>query len=130
MKADLPAAAVRPLSLLAGIMDFSTGILLMADPRFTCRLMGLTAVSDTAFLPFVGAFVTAVGLSYLWGLWRRSLRATWEFTALVRCIIGIFVAIAVGRGSMAAGWLPVTVTDLGLSALQIIFLRNGWVRDE
>jgi hypothetical protein len=129
MKPDFPPALVRPITLLAGTMDFCTGILLIAAPRLTCRLMGLTAVSDFGFLPFVGAFVAAIGSSYLWGLRRGNLRGTWEFTALVRGIIGAFVAISVASGTMAAGWLPVAATDLGLALLQIVFLRKGWVRD-
>jgi len=118
---------VRSITLLAGAMDFCTGVMLMANPRFTCGLMGLRTLSEVGFLPWVGAFVAAIGFSYFWGLWRKQLRSTWEFTALVRCIIGVFVAISVATGNLAAGWLPVAVTDLGLALLQISFLRKGWI---
>ena len=129
MKADRATALVRTITLLAGAMDLCTGILLMVNPRFTCRLMGLPTLSEVGFLPFVGAFVTAVGSSYLWGLWRRQLRSTWELTALVRFIIGVFVTISVASGTLATGWLTVAATDLGLALLQSIFLRKGWTRD-
>jgi hypothetical protein len=129
MKANRLAKLVLTITLLAGAMDFCTGLLLMVDPLFTCRLMGLTQLSGLDFLPWVGAFVTAVGLSYIWGWWRGRLRFTWEFTALVRCVIGTFVTVSVARGALAPGWLPVAATDGGLALVQMVFLGKGWVVD-
>ena len=129
MPAKFPRSAVRPITLLAGMMDSCTGILLIFAPRLTCRLMGLSTITDVGFLPFVGAFVAAVGFSYFWGLRPGRLRLTWELTALVRSVIGTFVTVSILTGGLAPGWLPVAATDLGLALLQIVFLRKGWVRD-
>jgi hypothetical protein len=118
------------LSLLAGAMDFFTGVLLMTTPRLTFRLMGLAEVEDVAFVRFIGAFVASVGLTYLWGLYRGSLKTTWEFTALVRGCVGFFVTIAIARHVLELGWLTVAATDLGLAGLQVFFLQKGWVSDE
>jgi hypothetical protein len=111
-------------------MDFCTGGLLIAAPRLTFRLMGLAAASDTTFIRFVGAFVLSVGCCYFWGLYRFTLRSTWEFTALVRGCVGGFVVFAVVLQLLESRWMSVAVTDVGLAVLQIFFLKKGWVRDE
>lgn len=129
MPANSRSSLVRPITLLAGAMDACTGLLLIFAPRLTCRLMGLSAIPDVDFLPFVGAFVAAVGFSYFWGLRPGRLRATWELTALIRSVIGTFVSVSIVSGKLAPGWLPVAATDLGLALLQFGFLRKGWVRD-
>lgn len=130
MPSKIPWIAVRPITLLAGAMDSCTGLLLIFAPRLTCRLMGLSAMPDLGFLPLVGAFVAAVGFSYIWGLRRGRLRVTWELTALVRGVIGTFVAVSILTGRLAPGWLSVAAADLGLALLQTVFLRKGWVRDD
>ena len=89
--------------LIAGISDTSTGVLLIAAPVFTVRMMGVSVPYDaTPFLSFIGAFVLAVGLSYLYGalLIRRTggvprLEAVWLLTAIIRSSVAIFVLGAV-----------------------------------
>lgn len=83
---------------------------------------------------FVGAFVGAVGLSYLWALaqWRRSgspavLREVWKFTALVRLAAGGFAAFAILSGALEPGWWTVPAFDLSLAVLQLALLRRGWL---
>jgi hypothetical protein len=54
--------------MLTGFSDSSTGVLLIAAPEFTLRLMGLHVPADALpFLSFVGAFVLSVGLCCLYG---------------------------------------------------------------
>ena len=127
MKAPFPSWVVPLISFAAGAMDFSTGVLLIAAPQLTFRLMGLTAVSDLPLARFIGAFVAAVGALYLWALYRGKLRLAWEFTALVRSFIGCFAGLSVVLGSLEHGWVTVAITDLGLAGLQIYFLWKDWV---
>jgi hypothetical protein len=129
MKAPFPSWVVPLISFAAGAMDFSTGVLLIAAPAFTYRLMGLATVSDLALVRFIGTFVAAVGALYLWALYRAKLQVAWEFTALVRGFVGCFVGFSVVVGNMEHGWVAVAVTDLGLAGLQIYFLRKEWVLD-
>jgi hypothetical protein len=129
MKAPFPSWVVPLISFAAGAMDLCTGVLLIAAPKITFRLMGLSAVSDLALVRFVGAFVASVGALYLWALYRAKLRAAWEFTALVRSFIGYFVGISVILGTLEHGWVTVAITDLGLAGLQIYFLSRNWVHE-
>jgi hypothetical protein len=130
MKAPFPPWVVPLISFAAGAMDFCTGVLLIAAPEVTFRLMGLTAVSDPALVRFIGAFVAAVGALYLWALYRRKLRLAWEFTALVRSFIGCFVGLSVVLRTLEQGWVTVAITDFGLAGLQVYFLWKNWVYDE
>jgi hypothetical protein len=121
--------------LVAGISDTFTGALLIAAPVFTVRMMGLSVSHDaTPFLSFIGAFVLAVGLSYLYGalLVRRTdgvprLEAVWLLTAISRSSVAIYALAAVLNGTLASGWLTIAIFD-GLCALiQARGLRRGWL---
>ncbi len=118
------------LCLLAGSADSLTGALLVASPALTLRLMGIgTVPADPVYLRFVGVFVGAVGLSYLFpfagDLARRAmrLRTVLEVTALVRACVAAFVALAISSGALELAWASVAVTDAGLAAIQIGMLR-------
>lgn len=121
--------------LIAGLSDASTGALLIAAPLFTLRMMGLVVPSDASpFLSFIGAFVLAVGLAYLYGalLVRRNrsgarLEAVWLLTAMIRSSVAIFVAAAVVSGSLAPGWLAIAVFDGICVVIQARGLRRGWL---
>ena len=121
--------------LIAGISDTSTGALLIAAPLFTLRMMGLAVPRDaTPFLSFIGAFVLAVGLAYLYGalLVRRNrgvprLEAVWLLTAMIRSSVAIFVVAAVLSGSLAPGWLTIAVFDGTCVVIQARGLRRGWL---
>ena len=121
--------------LIAGASDTSTGALLIAAPVFTIRLMGLTVPRDaTPFLSFIGAFVLAVGLSYLYGalLIRRSggmprLEAVWLLTAIIRSSVAIFILAAVLSGTLPAGWLTIAVFDGICVLIQARGLHRGWL---
>lgn len=121
--------------LVAGLSDASTGALLIAAPLFTLRMMGLAVPSDaTPFLSFIGAFVLAVGLAYLYGalLVRRTsgvprLEAVWLLTAMIRSSVAIFVVAAVLNGSLSPGWLTIAVFDGICVLIQARGLRRGWL---
>ncbi len=121
--------------LIAGVSDASTGALLIAAPVFTIRMMGLSVPSDaTPFLSFIGAFVLAVGISYLYGalLIHRTggvprLEAVWLLTAIIRSSVAIFVLAAVLNGTLAAGWLAIALFDGICVCIQARGLRRGWL---
>lgn len=121
--------------LVAGFSDTSTGALLIVAPLFTLRMLGLVVPADaTPFLSFIGAFVLAVGLSYLYGalLVRRAggvqrLEAVWLLTAIIRSSVAIFVLAAVLNGSLAPGWLAIAIFDGICVLIQARGLRRGWL---
>ncbi|HEY2469392.1 MAG TPA: hypothetical protein VGI45_16345 [Terracidiphilus sp.] len=121
--------------LVAGLSDTSTGVLLIVAPLFTLRMMGLAVPHDaTPFLSFIGAFVLAVGLAYLYGalLVRRTsgvprLEAVWLLTAMTRSSVAIFVVAAVLNGSLAPGWLTIAIFDAICVLIQARGLRRGWL---
>ena len=121
--------------LVAGVSDTFTGMFLIAAPVFTIRMMGLSVPNDaTPFLSFIGSFVFAVGLSYLYGalLVRRSdgaprLEAVWLLTAIIRSSVAIFVLAAVLNGALASGWLTIAIFDGICALIQARGLRRGWL---
>jgi hypothetical protein len=121
--------------LIAGVSDASTGVLLIAAPVFTVRMMGLSVPRDaTPFLSFIGAFVLAVGISYLYGalLIHRTggaprLEAVWLLTAIIRSSVAIFILAAVLNGTLPAGWLTIAVFDGICVLIQASGLRRGWL---
>ncbi len=121
--------------LIAGVSDASTGALLIAAPVFTIRMMGLSVPSDaTPFLSFIGAFVLAVGLSYLYGalLIHRTgagprLEAVWILTAIIRSSVAIFIVAAVLTGTLAFGWITIALFDGVCVLIQASGLRRGWL---
>ncbi|HMG86625.1 MAG TPA: hypothetical protein VK574_12915 [Terracidiphilus sp.] len=121
--------------LIAGVSDASTGALLIAAPVFTVRLMGLSAPRDAApFLSFIGSFVFAVGLSYLYGalLIHRTgsmprLEAVWLLTAIIRSSVAIFVLVAVLTGTLALGWITIALFDCICVLIQARGLHRGWL---
>ena len=121
------------LSLIAGALDFCTGFVLVVAPALMLHLMGVKEVyGDLVYLRFVGAFVFAVGTSYLWAWrgWRLTgkatlLRATLEITIIFRLAAGTFAAWAILRGWLVPAWASVTLTDFGLALTQGWLLRRG-----
>jgi hypothetical protein len=121
--------------LIAGVSDASTGALLIVAPVFTVRMMRLSVPYDaTPFLSFIGAFVLAVGLSYLYGalLIHRTggvprLEAVWLLTAIIRSSVAIFVMAAVLSGTLAIGWITIALFDGICVVIQARGLRRGWL---
>ena len=121
------------LALGTGALDFGTGLGLVAAPAWTLLLMGVPVPSGEAllFVRFVGAFVWAVGASYLWATMEPAtrLRTVLGATIWFRVAAGAFTGAAVSHGNLAPGWLAVTATDWALVAAQLWLLAKGAGRD-
>jgi len=118
------------LALGAGALDFCTGLGLIFAPDLMLKLMGAGALAaePTIYLRWIGAFVAAVGFSYLWALWRRDvllLRHVLELTVLFRLAAGAYSAWAVASGALPMAWVSVPLTDFFLAATQTWLVRRG-----
>jgi hypothetical protein len=125
----------RGLALIAGAMDAATGAGLVLLPEWTLRCMSVDAPGAEAlvFLRWVGAFVGAVGSSYLVALARGGagrLREVFVTTLLFRAAAGGFCTVAVAGGALEPRWITVALTDGALVAAQIWLLRRGGWADE
>lgn len=120
----------RATCLVAGACDLTTGLLLLAAPVATLRLMRAhDALSEPAWMRFIGAFVLGVGLLHLYGLLREPrggarLTHLMEATALLRLVVAAFTASAVATGTLSAAWLSVTMTDGTFALAQVALLRK------
>ena len=120
---------MRRLALLAGSLDFCTGLGLVSIPNTVLRLMGAPATNADAsvFLRFVGAFVAGVGATYLWAFLTSEtvrLRVVFEFTILFRAAAGLYCTWAILMRALPSAWWSVPVTDFTLIALQLLMLRR------
>lgn len=124
---------------LAGVCDALTGVLLVTAPGATLALLGIATPGPQAapetlfFVRWIGIFVGAVGLAYLYPLLlpteerKRRQRPVLEITALVRAAVASFLAWQLGSGTLDPAWVTVMVTDLVLALFQIEILRRGLV---
>jgi hypothetical protein len=128
--------AIVLLSLGAGLMDTTTGLLLVSIPGKTLALFGATMPGGGSdiLMRFVGAFVGGVGLSYLWALATprfdfrsRRLHGVWGATTMIRTCIALFTFTAVATGHLAPAWLVVGFSDATIAAIQTWGLRAGWL---
>ena len=124
-----PTSPLRLFTLTAGLMDFTTGLGLVFFPGKLLPLMRVATPTTDAlvFLRFVGAFVAAVGATYLWALLRNNhayLRAVFELTIPFRLAAGAYSATAILLGWLAPAWAIVPVTDFALVAAQLWLLRQ------
>ncbi len=121
--------------VLAGCCDASTGALLLIAPALTLRLMLLRAPDDALiYISFIGAFVLATGLAYLYGAYlvmREScsskLEMIWLLTALTRTSVAVFVITQVLAGNLPVGWISVAAADGICVLIQATGLRKGWL---
>lgn len=122
----------RWLATGAGAMDFATGLGLVFAPAWVLPLMrvAVPAGDGLVFLRWVGAFVGAVGASYLLAMARGGearLKSVLEFTIPFRLAAGCFSAAAVALGWLPVMWASVPATDLALAGVQAWLLgRGGW----
>lgn len=123
---------IKAITLLLGLMDTATGMLLVLSPQATLRLMAIDVVyTDWVFIRFVGAFVLAVGSTYLLGLlsvirgnnWQE-LRQVWKMTAWIRAIICLFTTGSIAAGWLDPSWAGVPLTDGMVAAAQIYWLSR------
>lgn len=123
---------------LAGLCDLSTGLLLLILPAGTLRLMGIEhPPQPIEFARFIGAFVAAVGVSYLYAALLPTSHYTaarwqtvWFLTALSRSLVALFLVWSLTFGAMEHGWWTVAATDGLLAGIQWIGLRRGWLTFE
>jgi hypothetical protein len=122
--------------LLTGLSDTSTGVLLIAVPDRTLRLMKLHAEADVLpFLSYIGVFVLSMGLACLYGGWLAMQKApadrlevVWLLTAITRGSVAGFVAMKVASGALEPGWSTVALTDGAFCLVQVAGLARGWLR--
>lgn len=129
--------------LLIGASDTSTGILLLAAPALTLRLMGLHPAADAPpYLSYIGAFVLSVGIACLYGAWLTTrplyaakLEVVWLLTGITRASVALFVFTNIFTGALETGWLTVALSDGAFALIQLIglsqgWLTRGWLRDD
>ena len=120
---------------VAGGIDALVGPWLVFAPASALAAMGAEPEfgEDLLFVSFVGAFVGAVGWSYLWALWRwlrrgdtTFLRAVWRVTILLRLAAGSFVVAQLALDNLDLGWFGVPLADFLFAGIQFSLLRAGW----
>lgn len=119
-------------SIAVGSMDAVTGLLLIFVPSLVLKLLGVGAPSADAlvFLSWMGVFIAGVGLSYAMALGRRSRGETvWEFTAMIRIMVAVFLTIRILDGTLAANWALVGGCDGMVGVFQLVILRLGWWKE-
>lgn len=123
---------VYGMMLLAGLMDATTGALLLAAPWWTLNLMGITVLPlEPLYQRWIGAFVCSVGCAYLIPFLlpagsARDQRSMGILTmaTVVRIFIAGFTGVAIATGALEPAWLSVTFTDATLAILHILALRK------
>ena len=124
---------ISGLSLIAGLMDTTTGLLLIFAPTMTLTLMNIPSESHPPeLIGFIGAFVLANGSLYLWALGLGKLRTpwsilryTWFATAWVRACVGITTGVFILKGQLIGAWATVPMTDLVIAAIQLYWIVSG-----
>ena len=117
-----------------GAGDLLTGALLVASPATVERLLGIAPSPPEAaiFMRWIGLFVAVVGAAYLlpfrWpaGAARlERLRATLEWTAIVRLAVAAFVGAGVLSAALPETWCFVGSYD-ALAATGQLALLAAW----
>jgi hypothetical protein len=122
--------------LVIGASDTATGILLLAAPALTLRLMNLHPADAAAlpYLSYIGAFVLSTGLACFYGAWLTTrplyaakLEVVWLLTAITRATVALFVFTQVFTGTLESGWLTVVLSDGIIALIQFTGLARGWL---
>lgn len=120
-------------------MDALSGLLLMSFPLMALQWMRVPSPPEEAvvFVQFVGAFVFAIGMTYLFAWLDQQIRRRLVFTrhmlvmtGWVRLVICAFTLKAILQGGLSVSWLSVPVTDGLLAVLQFGILSAGWLAHE
>lgn len=121
---------IRGLSIVAGLMDALTGLLLIFSPAMTLALMNVPPEGHPPeLIGFIGAFVLANGSLYLWALGLGKLRNPWIIlryawfaTAWVRICVGITTGVFILKGQLSSAWVTVPITDLVIAGIQLYWI--------
>jgi hypothetical protein len=122
----------RRFAMLVGLLDLFSGFGFIAVPHRMLAIMGIGLGGDEAasYLRFVGAFVFAVGATYLWASLRSQLlRPLLALSIPLRLAVGGFVAIACLNRWLDVRWSFVTFADLAIVGAQLWFLRTQFHHD-
>lgn len=127
-------------AIAVGSCDAATGAALIALPLWTLRQMGVAALpAEPVFVRWIGAFVLAVGLAYLYPFVLRAggprrrrerLRTIFEVTFLARALVAVVAGGAIASGHLERAWLGVPLFDAAVALAQLVLLRRGGLRDE
>jgi hypothetical protein len=122
-----------------GLADAATGAVLVAAPLPALALLRISPLpSEPVYLRWIGAFVLAVGASYLYpfalrdgGEARRRARlaVVFETTALARGAVALVAGGALAAGALDPSWLGVPLFDAAVAGIQLEWLRRGGLRD-
>ena len=131
---------VAGFSLAVGLCDAATGLALIAAPLWTLGRMGIAVPpAEPVFVRWIGAFVLAVGLSYLYPFLLRAsgsarlgerLATVFEVTTLARGLVAVVAGGAIAGGLLERAWLGVPLFDAAVAAVQIVLLRRGGLRHD
>ncbi len=121
--------------LVTGASDTATGLLLLAAPALTLRLMNVHAsAAALPYLSYIGAFVLSTGLACLYGaslvaplLRSARLEVVWLLTALTRGLVALLVTWKILAGALEPAWSTVALFDGVLALLQAAGLARGWI---
>lgn len=130
--------AVATFAVAVGACDAATGLSLVAAPLWTLQRMGIAAApAEPVFLRWIGAFVLAVGLAYLYpfllrdggaGRFGERLATVLEVTTLARSLVALVAGGAIVAGLLEPGWLGVPLFDAAVATVQVVLLRRGGLR--
>lgn len=131
---------VGAFAVAVGLCDAATGLALVAAPLWTLRQMGIAAMpAEPVYLRWIGAFVLAVGLSYLYPFRLRGggsvrlgerIATVFEITTLARALVALVAGGAIAAGLLERAWLGVPLFDAAVAAAQIALLRRGGLRHD
>lgn len=116
-----------------GLMDASTGVMLVFLPELVLRIFKIEGVEAGSldFLRWIGVFVGSVGLSYGLALKGRTEgEVVWAITSLVRILVALFLAVQIAAGRMPMAWAGVAATDAVVAVVQLIGLRRSWWKED
>ena len=132
-----PSRGVTVFAIGIGLCDAATGAALIAAPLWTLARMGIDPLpAEPVFLRWIGAFVLAIGLAYLYpfllrgaGRRRARLATVFEVTAIARGLVALTAGGAIAAGALPLAWLGVPLFDAAVAIAQVVLLARGALRD-
>ncbi len=134
-----PTRGVTAFAVGVGLCDSATGAALIAAPLWTLARMGIDPLpAEPVFLRWIGAFVLAIGLAYLYpfllrgadaGRRRARLATVFEVTAIARGLVALTAGGAIAAGALPLAWLGVPLFDAAVASAQVVLLARGALRD-